>query len=129
MVIAIGILTIRTALEVIHSAVNSNMTRALDEVTQLHRDVTQLIKERNEARVEMSGMKSEERLAGRLVVVVDDIAAQQQVVASDLAVAQKAVEGVASDLADSHQRADDVAHDEPAGTAADAASKLPDKEN
>lgn len=112
-------------MKVIHLAVNSNMTRALDEVTQLHKDVTELIQERNLLRVEAGEAKATEKLAGRLIVVVDDIAEQQKVVASDLVKAQSAVDEVASDLADSHQRADDVAHDEPAGTAADAGSKSP----
>lgn len=47
LIIAAGLLTLRTALQVIHAAVNSNMTRALDEITQLHKDVADLIRQRD----------------------------------------------------------------------------------
>lgn len=152
----VGLLT-RHSLKEIHLAVNSNMTRALNEVSQLHEDVSHLVRERNRTQVDMSGLQATEKLAARLLLVVDDIQQKQEAVAANLVLAQQAVEGVAADLveskiavegvasdlveskkvvegvaadlAESHQRADDVAHDEPAGTAADAASKLPpDKE-
>jgi methyl-accepting chemotaxis protein len=48
--------------------------------------------------------------------------AQAQQVATDLAIAQSAVEGVAADLADAHERADAADHTSH-GAAADAASK------
>lgn len=57
----------------------------------------------------------------RVLVVLDRIEAAARLVAVDLAVAQTAVDGVASDLADSHDRADEV--DGPDGAAADAASR------
>lgn len=71
---------------------------------------------------------SQIRFTPGLTEIVDGIgrmeAASAQV-AADLAVAQEAVEGVASDLAASHDRANDAEDDQP-GAAADAASRTPD---
>lgn len=135
--LVIGILAMRQDLQVIHAAVNSNMTRALDEVTQLHKDVTVLVKERNEARVEASGLAATEQLSSQLIKAVDGVIEQQKLVAQNLAVAQKAVDGVAADLVqaqevvdkvassleESEKRADDVPVEEPPGAASDAASR------
>lgn len=52
-VIGVGLSLIRQALKVIHDAVNSNMTRALNEITQLHKDVEKLIRERNTLRTDL----------------------------------------------------------------------------
>lgn len=124
-VIALGLLTIHAALKVIHAAVNSNMTRALDEVTQLHKDVTALIHARDEERRKIVGLQATEKLSGQLINVVDGIAEQQALVARNLRTAQEAVDNVAADLAESHKRADEVHASEPAGTAADAAQQTP----
>lgn len=121
--ITVGVLVTRANLKVIHAAVNSNMTRALDEITQLHKDVTLLIQERDKARIATATMQGGEQLAGRLETKVDGITEQQRAVAANLVTAQTAVDGVAADLAESHRRADDVPHDDPPGSAADAASK------
>lgn len=63
-----------------------------------------------------------ESLVSTLGAKADAAADAARVIAENLAVAKERVEGVASDLADSHLRADAVANGEP-GEAADAASQ------
>lgn len=60
-VLGASVLALRTALQVIHSAVNSNMTRALDEITQLHRDVADLIRQRDDVQKAAATRKRSKR--------------------------------------------------------------------
>lgn len=64
-------------------------------------------------------------LVARLTDHVTDIAKADAVVAANLAKADARVEGVASDLAAGHARADETPHGSSPGAAADAASRTP----
>lgn len=57
----------------------------------------------------------------KMLLLLDAMRIADEVVATNLAAAQTAVEGVASDLVDSHRRADETIG--PHGAAADAASQ------
>lgn len=60
----------------------------------------------------------------RVLLALDAIKAAAEVVAANLATAQRAVDGVAVDLADSHVRADTA--EGPHGAAGDAAARSGD---
>lgn len=64
------------------------------------------------------------RLVVDLGEKADIAAAAAQVIAANLEVAKEKVEAVEADLAESHRRAEDVAHGAQAGEAADAASRM-----
>lgn len=123
-----GMLALRTALQVIHAATNSNMTRALNEITQLHKDITLLIAERNEAQVAIGSLSATEDLSKQLIPLVAGIAEQQRLVAVNLRIAQAAVDAVATDLAKSHQAADAKAAEGAfiPGEVADAGAQTPE---
>lgn len=115
-------------------------TTIKDALNRMEAAITDAAKLANEAKVEIAAdrrvdhisrneMQKQVLVLDRLGQKVDNfmtslarMEAATGVVAFNLATAQSAVDGVASDLAESHAHAKDVANDSPPGAAADAAA-------